>query len=73
MHTKSYMEVLDLENEDQARFDSRVVAAADRAARQVDFETIAMYEKAKLPLPARQARLAKQAVDRPDWDFSLTK
>ena len=57
--------VLDSEKAEQVAFDSRIARAADKAATQVDFETIAMFRRRGLPLPPRLAKLATQT----DYDF----
>lgn len=49
--------ILDQESYEQLKHDQRLMSAADRAAQEVDFETIGMFMKASLPLPARLKKI----------------
>jgi hypothetical protein len=59
--TREIFDILNQERAERVRYESGIVAAAERAAVDVDFETIGMFRRAGIPLPARLQKLADMA------------
>lgn len=61
---RKFFDIVNNEKAEQDAYTGRIASAADRAAREVDYETIAMFNKHRLPLPNRLARIAQDSYIR---------
>lgn len=61
------MEILDLERDDQERFESRIAEAAEKASVSVDYETIGMYLKHNIKLPPRLQKIYDKMPHTAAW------